>query len=61
MYVDNVHDDGGMFNALLHDRCTRTTGHNGAAATITPQRDNPLLEAKTKRTECELIQDAEQS
>jgi hypothetical protein len=35
--------------------------HNGAAAGITPQRDNPLLEAKTKRTECELIQDAEQS
>ena len=52
MYVDNVHDDGGMFNV----QCTteHSNWHNGAAARITPQRDNPLLEAKTKRTECQL-------
>ena len=58
MYVDNVHDDGGMFN--VHVRRGTAIG-TMARRKITPQRDNPLLEAKTKRTECELIQDAEQS
>jgi hypothetical protein len=52
MYVNNVHDDGGMFNVNV--RRGTAIWHNGAAARITPQRDNPLLEAKTKRTECQL-------